>query len=184
MIIAAHHRPGTPENAFSSMLRSNAEYSPTCAWPDDCMVQWGNGIIPATPFFEAFPKGTFIRGEGKSIAEAERAAFSKFERDMACDHLWGRQRPSGVLYANGAGFCRKCGGFRSKMFRPLFILGQWRKPISKWEAGWLRELEAPRDPEFEAHMERVHPGHGKSCERSRILLRIRRNLFGVAEKEA
>lgn len=180
MIIAAHHRPGTREHDLSELIHPSPAYEPSCAWPDDCMVQWGHGIIPAVSFFEAFPKGTFIRGEGETIADAERAAFAKFERDQACDHVWGRQRPGprGSLYTNGAGWCRKCGGFRGQMFKPIFQLGEWRKPLTAWEADWLAELEGPRDPAFEAHMERVDPGHRKATDKSKRLLRIRLNLFG------
>jgi hypothetical protein len=81
MKIAAHHIKGTPEHRFSEMLRPDPEYTPACAWPDDCMVQWGHGIIPAVPFFEAFPPGTFIRGEGETIAEAERKAFAQYQSE-------------------------------------------------------------------------------------------------------
>lgn len=181
MKIAAHHIPGTPQHKLSSMLHSNPAYTPTCAWPDDCTVQWGNGIIPATPFFEAFPRGSFIRGEGATIADAEHKAFEKYQRDQACDHLWGRHRQGHSTYTNGAAFCRKCGGFRGSMFREVVILGHMRKPLSRWEADWLEELEGPRNPEFEDHMERVDPGHTASCDKSRHRLRIRRNLFGVVE---
>ncbi|WP_148649252.1 hypothetical protein [Novosphingobium barchaimii] len=181
MRIAAHHIPGTSENRLSSMLHSNPDYTPTCAWPEDCTVQWGHGIIPAVPFFEAFPTGTFIRGEGATIAEAEQKAFEKYQRDRACDHLWGRHRPNHSTYTNGAAFCRKCGGFRGSMFREVVILGHWRTPLSRWESDWLAELEGPRDPDFEVHMERKYPGHAESCRKSRRLLRIRKNLFGVEE---
>lgn len=183
MIIAAHHRPGTAEHDLSERLRPSPAYEPACAWPDDCMVQWGHGIVPAAPFFEAFPKGTFIRGEGETIADAERSAFAQYQRDLACNHHWGRTRyyadGRSTLYHNGAAFCCKCGGFRGRMFRPIVVLGHLRKPISRWEHDWLAELEGPRDPAFEAHMERVDPGHRANTRKSARLLRIRLNLFGA-----
>lgn len=183
MKIAPHHIPGTSQHKLSSMLHSNPAYTPACAWPENCTVQWGHGIIPAVPFFEAFIPGTFIRGEGEDIAAAERKAFAQYEREFRCEHVWGRTRPNKqqTFYDNGAGWCRKCGAFRGSMFRPVVTIGHMRKPLSPWEAGWLKELEGPRDPEFEAHMERVDPGHTESCRKSRRLLRIRRNLFGVKE---
>ena len=94
-----------------------------CPWPEDCSVQWGaRGIVLGrlkarrTAFFEAFPAApaTFIRGEGASVAEAERAAFAQLERVLACGgHEFERRG-----YTNGAGFCRHCGLFKSKAFEP------------------------------------------------------------------
>lgn len=182
MRLASHHILGTREHELSAAFGRNRypEYTPTCAWPEDCTVQWGHGIIPAVPFFEAFPKGTFIRGEGADIAEAEQKAFEQYQRALACDHKWGRQRPGGELYTNGAGWCRKCGGFRGRMFKPIIILGHMRKPLSRWERDWLLELETRDDPEFEAHMERVDPGHSVAVAREKRRLRLRMNLFGAA----
>jgi len=179
MRIAAHHIKGTKENDFSEMLHPSPAYEPTCAWPDDCMVQWGNGLIPATPFFEAFPVGTFIRGEAPTIAEAEQKAFEKYQRDLSCDHIWGRQRPGGSLYTNGAGWCRKCGGFRGKMFKPIVELGYLRKPLTRWERDWLENMET--DHEMNAHMDRVYPNEINERLKSQRLLRVRLNLFGCAQ---
>ncbi|PHP18756.1 hypothetical protein CG471_15925 [Sphingobium sp. IP1] len=176
--IAAHHIAGTPEHRFSSMLHSNPDYTPTCAWPDDCMVQWGHGLVPAVPFFEAFPVGTFIRGEGETIAAAEQQAFEKYQRDLACDHVWGRHRQGRSTYINGAAFCRKCGGFRGSMFRPIIVLGHMRKPLSNWERDWLDDLE--NDHEMNAHMDRKYPADAPGRRQSARVLRIRLNLFGAA----
>lgn len=58
-------------------------------WPEDCYVQCGEfGVVISdngnyeTAFFEAFPKQpkTFIRGEGKSIEEAETQAWREFQK--------------------------------------------------------------------------------------------------------
>ncbi len=114
-------------------------------WPEDCLVQCGsNGIVMAsgslekvfgsseplreisenvsyiTAFFEAFPNdiipgGTFIRGEGKTIAEAEKKTWDLYVRYKACDHpAYERRR-----HTNGCGFCMKCGMFNDKAFDPL-----------------------------------------------------------------
>jgi hypothetical protein len=177
MKIARHHIPGTPEHQLSSMLRPDPEYTPACAWPDDCTVQWGHGIIPAVPFFEAFPPGTFIRGEGETIADAERAAFAKYQRDLACDHVWGRQRPGGALYTNGAAWCRKCGGFRGRMFPELKPSGWWRKPLTRSERDWLESLET--DHELNEHVDRKYPQDAADRRRTARVLRLRFNLFGA-----
>lgn len=119
MIIADHHLPGS--------WRYQPENEPKCAWPDDCMVQWGDsGVVLReadkggsyrTAFFEAFPRNpnTFIRGEGATVGDAEASAFAKFQKYQACDgHEFERRG-----YTNGAGFCKHCGFFGSKAFEPI-----------------------------------------------------------------
>jgi hypothetical protein len=76
-----------------------------------------------TAFFEAFVNNpdTFIRGEGKTIEEAEQSAFTQFlaYKDCAGNHDL-PNTPSEVLsrphgpyeprdYKNGSGYCVKCG---------------------------------------------------------------------------
>lgn len=180
MRIAKHHVPGTPEHRLSELLRPTPDYQPQCPWPEGCTVQWGHGIVPSVPFFEAFPRGTFIRGEGTDIAEAERQAFASYQRDMACDHVWGRQRPGGVLYTNGAAFCRKCGGFRSSMFPEIKPLGWWRKPLMGMELWHLKSLA--ENPDLEAIMDRKYPADREKRRRTARILRLRFNLFGVVER--
>ena len=177
MRIAPHHIPGTPEHNLSTMLGRNQDYQPECAWPEGCMVQWGHGIIPAVPFFEAFPAGAFIRGEGETIAEAERRAFAQYQRDIACDHVWGRHRPgTNTTYTNGAAFCRKCGGFRSSMFPEIKPQGWWRQPLTETELWHLQSLED--DHELTAIMDRKYPEDRERRRRSARVLRLRFNLFG------
>lgn len=176
MRIAPHHIEGTEEYKLSQLLRPKSNYAPSCPWPDDCMVQWGNGIIPATPFFEAFPKGTFIRGEGQTFEDAEQNAFAKYERDLACNHVWGRQRPDGVLYTNGAGWCRKCSGFRSKMFPEIVRLGWWRKPLSWIESDLLQSIETDHD--LNERMDQKYPEEIERRKKRARMLRLRFNLYG------
>jgi hypothetical protein len=147
-IIASHHRSGSP-------LSRNNDYTPSCNWPDDCMVQWGgSGVVLSedggrlTAFFEAFPKGPgFFRGEGKTIPDAEKDCFEKWSRFAKCDHAWGRgfhvtsrsvekkhgkERPKlrgKTHYTNGGAICKKCKAFAS-MFKPVVTLGAWRAPPS------------------------------------------------------
>ena len=83
-------------------------------------VQWGSGGLVfsksgnyTTAFFEVFDKSDvctgFVRGEGKSIADAERQCFEKFNKYRACDHGPFSRRG----YRNG-------GGYLSKMRRLCF----------------------------------------------------------------
>lgn len=175
MRVAAHHVKGSPEHRFSGLISTNVEYTPTCGWPDDCMVQWGHGIIPAVPFFEAFPPGTFIRGEGKTIADAERMAFAQYQGEGLCSHVWGRHHDRRGTYLSGAAWCRKCGAFRGKMFREVVVLGHWRKPLSRMEAEHLQSIEG--DPEMNAIMDRKYPDPSRAT-RHRVLS-LRRSLFGA-----
>jgi len=69
-----------------------------------------------TAFFEAFPNNpaTFLRGEGKTIEEAEEQAWQKFQRYLACAGHEFEKRG----YTNGAGFCKHCNMFACKVFEP------------------------------------------------------------------
>lgn len=99
-------------------------FEPLQAWPDDCWGQWGDcGVVFSrtkenyvTAFFEAFPENpsTFIRGEGKTIADAELDAFKQYQKLSECDNHEFERRG----YKNGAGFCKHCGLFMSKVFEP------------------------------------------------------------------
>lgn len=134
--IAAHHKKGYP-------LASDTDYVLTQDWPDDCSVQWGgHGVVFAkdggyeTAFFEAFPEdnaGGFIRGEGKTIAEAEADAFRRWQREVACQHVWGR-----AGYTNGGGKCKKCKAFAT-VFAPIVELGSWKAPLSSTELMMIRD---------------------------------------------
>jgi len=181
MRIASHHIKGTPESALSAVLGGSPDYSPVCAWPDDCMVQWGNGIIPRTPFFEAFPPGTFIRGEGETIEAAEREAFAQYESEFLCDHLWGRHSATRGTYLNGGGWCRRCAAFRGKMFAEVITLGRWRKPLKSWERDHLVSVEENPD-DMNEWMDAKYPERAIERRRYARLLRIRFNLFGVDEE--
>jgi hypothetical protein len=108
-----------------------------CDWPEDIFIQGGaRGVVLGgkdgpyrTAFVEAFP-GTFLRGEGPSIADAERACWAKYEALRACpafpDHgPWDRRD-----YRNGSAFCQGCGGWFSNQVTGLDELPEeeGRKP--------------------------------------------------------
>lgn len=89
-------------------------------WPADTFLQGGErGVVlgreGTTAFVEAHNEGMgFIRGEGATWQEAEDAAWTKAQRALDCArHEW---EPRG--YINGAGICKNCGRFGSKVFTP------------------------------------------------------------------
>lgn len=102
-------------------------------WPSDeeCFLQCGEkGVVMSkqgayqTAFFEAFPKkpSTFIRGQGSSIAEAEKNAWDKYQRILACDgHEYKR-------HGEEHGVCTKCGLFTSHCLPPEFNCVICNKP--------------------------------------------------------
>lgn len=90
-------------------------------WPADCYVQGGNrGVVLTedgsywTAFVEAFP-GTFIRGEGVTIADAEDACWKRFEHLNACPTAPDHGPFEAQGYTNGSGFCTNCGGWFSRV---------------------------------------------------------------------
>jgi hypothetical protein len=92
-------------------------------WPDNCSVQGGSGGVVftkngayETAFFEAFPKEpkTFIRGEGKSVEEAEKSAWEQYQKIVNCaTHEFERRG-----YTDGTGFCKHCDFQDSNAFEP------------------------------------------------------------------
>ena len=91
-------------------------------WPNGTFVQAGfKGLVVSsdpnkpsytTSFVEAFPNETFIRGEGETLEEAEKAAWHKYLEHSACPgHEWESRG-----YQNGGGFCKHCNKFGSKVF--------------------------------------------------------------------
>lgn len=90
-------------------------------WPEDCHVQGGaRGVVfrgdqpYRTAFVEAFP-GTFLRGEGPTIAAAEDAAWAKYQALAACPAFPNHGPFEARQYRNGAGFCTQCGGWFAKV---------------------------------------------------------------------
>ena len=145
-------------------------YTPSEEWPEHVGVQWGGGGLVirkdgssyGTAFFEVFPHdnaGGFIRGEGETIAQAETVALAKYQRQFACQHIWGRRG-----YSNGGGRCVKCKAFQGNVFKPIVTLGAWRKPLTPIE-DWLVTDSDP--PESTAY---------------RHKLGLRKKLYGVGPR--
>jgi len=161
----------------------DADYSPTCPWPDTTTVQWGgSGVVISkagnygTAFFEAFPgedegAGGFIRGEGPTIADAERSAFAKFSKERRCAHAWARGK-----YTNGGTICRRCGAFKTTM-QPVAKLGHCRRPIDAHDVMmWSMEQEMGNWP--------LPPAEEKKSRRFARERYLRFKLFGFDSAEA
>ncbi|MEJ7648586.1 MAG: hypothetical protein WKF57_05965 [Nakamurella sp.] len=149
-------------------------------WPDDVYLQGGGrGLVfrrnPAegeagsytTAFVEAFVVGSFLRGEGPTIADAEKSCWDSYQRLLHCpgptgEHSWkpGRTLRSGFdPYRNGAGFCEHCNAFRSGLFTAE-ELGQFCQTCGEptmWHYErdadgvdrFLCETHTPRDPRLD-----------------------------------
>lgn len=106
----------------TSIFSGNEEYHTQFPWEDVIEgIQGGTrGIVfkrdgesYRTAFVEVWGKQvTFVRGEGKTIAEAEESAWNQCQRFIACSNHEYEPRN----YKNGAGFCKNCGRFASKVF--------------------------------------------------------------------
>jgi hypothetical protein len=92
-------------------------------WPADMFLQGGTrGVVfrgdgepYRTAFVEAFPPGTFLRGEGRTVAEAEDACWAQYQRIAQCPAHPEHGPFEARGYTNGAGFCTQCGSWFSKV---------------------------------------------------------------------
>jgi hypothetical protein len=118
-------------------------------WPDGCHVQGGTaGVVFAaggtyrTAFVEAFPAGTFLRGEGATVADAEDACWAKYQALAGCPHDQGFDRRD---YVNGCGFCRRCGTWFSQEVTGFDPLPEYYAPSKRpslMERAFLGDMEA------------------------------------------
>lgn len=94
----------------------------------DCKYEWGcfcqagrHGIVFSsngnykTAFFEAFPKSSkcFLRGEGKTVEEAEEECWQKYQKVISCDHEMERRHRT-----DGYAYCKHC-DYSAMIFEPL-----------------------------------------------------------------
>jgi hypothetical protein len=107
-------------------------YETKLNWDKDLTMQCGEkGIVASlsqnksyiTAFFEVFPKSPkiVIRGEGKTLEEAELEAWNKFEKISNCIHSYVKSKNTRDA------FCEKCKITVSKYFAPeskCFICGK------------------------------------------------------------
>lgn len=75
-----------------------------------------------TAFFEAFPDihgyGTFIRGEGKNLKEAEESAWQKYQKRLNCPKHEFSREVNGKHRSDGYGICIHCGLTSSEALEP------------------------------------------------------------------
>lgn len=107
------------------MKIQNTKTETTFPWPEDVYIQGGErGVVIRpdgsyrTAFVEVSPPGTFLRGEGETIAEAEAVAWEKYQRFLYCTDGGSHGPFEPRHYTNGAGFCTKCGGWFSRVCEP------------------------------------------------------------------
>lgn len=81
------------------------KYTPSKEWGNDIVsfnVEDGQSFGTGVAFFEAFDDKFYVRGEGKSIQEAENIALEKYKTIKNCDHDFSR------LNDYGLATCTKC----------------------------------------------------------------------------
>ncbi|MCE6958318.1 hypothetical protein LAZ40_04510 [Cereibacter sphaeroides] len=156
-----------------SHLRADP-WRPRLAWREDDVIQWGRPLSdaldedgqPLCPhFFEVFPReGSCIRGEGRTLEEAENHCHGKALAHRACDHAWSRR------YDSGLGLCRRCGATQ-RVFQPIVEIGAWKTPLNGYELDQL----------FSGSMEPVTSASlsGPRWDRSRRRLWLRCRLNGI-----
>lgn len=104
---------------------TNTHHTATRPWPDDLYIQGGHGWASSKGyhdeyFFEAMggTPGTFLRGTGPTMADAETKVWQVWQHMAACPAApaHGPFEPRG--YTNGAGYCTGCGSWFSKVLPP------------------------------------------------------------------
>jgi hypothetical protein len=99
-------------------LIQNTDHEMQYAWPVWMLVQGGKSGLVITPegepnyttaFVEAFPKGTFLRGEGETLAQAEKVCWLKVLEMASCPAAPQHGPFERRHFRNGCGFCTKCG---------------------------------------------------------------------------
>jgi len=91
-----------------------------------------------TAFFEAFPKkpSCFLRGEGKTIEEAEESCWQKYQKVLNCNHEMERRDRT-----DGYGYCKHC-SYSSTVFEPLTKCCKCGKPTAHtqdYKGNWYCE---------------------------------------------
>lgn len=139
-----------------------------------------NGENYTTAFVECFPEGSFIRGEGATVVEADDACWAKLQSYTGCEHQWEVRG-----YRNGGGICKHCGQFGSKAFTPEQLglactvcgvptyhvpLGDERKPANQQESRC--EAHDPRWPYFVGHLKAMRFGRHNKDETSAMYTRL------------
>lgn len=112
-----------PTKKIARPLIKNTNHLAQYDWGDISIQGGENGLVCAgresyrTAFVEAFPRDprTFIRGEGKTIREAETNAWNQYHKILSCEQHEFERRG----YRNGLGICKHCDYAKKDTFDPL-----------------------------------------------------------------
>lgn len=107
------------------------EYHCQKEWADDVYLQCGSkGVVLkkeggyTTAFFEIFVSGTYLRGEGKTIEDAETNVYEKYRPMLECkDHHFEQ-----VGHQDRDGVCSHCGFIKKECFKPSHECSVCHKP--------------------------------------------------------
>lgn len=115
-----------------------------------------DGVRTTGPFLEVYPDGSFIRGEGATIEEAEDKAWAEYQRHVACP---GHEFEAHT-YRNGSGICRLCRRFQSNVFTAeelQMFCSECRTPTFHQRIGSTMRCKE-------------HEVHGENLQRARFLI--------------
>jgi hypothetical protein len=106
-------------------------------WPEDMFIQGGTRFYSGGErhdecFVEAFPPGTFMRGEGSTVAEAEAKVWAKYQHMLACEAAPEHGPFEARHYTNGSGFCTTCGTWFSKVLPVTTTPEQERESVERF----------------------------------------------------
>lgn len=131
------------------MKIKNTEHETRHPWPEDMFIQGGErGLVITgtgkpnytTAFVEASPRGTFLRGEGATIAEAEDACWAMYQKVTACDGSGEHGPYEARGYENGSGFCVKCGAWFVNVLEPSLAVQIERVACQRVKARWGEDV--------------------------------------------
>lgn len=144
------------DSGFVPRRVTRTDHMTRYAWPTEMGLQGGkSGVVenPAVPdspvfttrFVEAWLPGvTFLRGEGGSFEEAEDRVWARYMRMRSCPAAPGHGPFDAKGYANGAGFCTRCGTW---FVSAVTGLPNLQPPMTEAQKAKLAELEAfVKDP--------------------------------------
>lgn len=147
---------------------------------DGGLVFAPGGVSSVKAFVECFPEGSFIRGQGASLAEADDECWAKLQSYTGCEHQWEARR-----YRNGGGLCKLCGQFGSEVFTaeqlglfcttcgvPTFhvLFEDQRRPAD--EKGSRCEVHDPKWPYFIGYIKSMRFGRVDKDETSAMHARL------------
>lgn len=99
-------------------------------WPIDTVwnVNGGQGECYTEVFINTpYNAKTYDAAHGKTHEECEDILWDRYQKYINCNHEFSKDHPKYGHYKNGAGFCVKCGIFKTNIFEPEYICQQCGK---------------------------------------------------------